>query len=375
MKDWVKRRLDRLDDLFPPERLEASKARIRSLWEGRTPADRFPFTYAYALFNMYNALHTPEERLQRSLDEFEIHGRLNDDFIPALFPGCRQSTIPNMFGAPEVVVGDDVSCEQIVRTAEDVERLPDPTIGPGTVARTWLEMEEYFLEETDGRMPVHVTDMQGPLDVCGQLMSYDSLFLMSYDDPDHFRMLLDKATDAFILLWRAQRDLLGDAFVGTHLFGNNWVPESFGASMSIDSLVMYGPDFYREFVAPSIAKVGEAFGAVAVHSCGDFSANVAELCRTPYVSGVNAAQMSVHDLLAAGLDRTTVVIALASYDSIAAGYDLVRSEGLLADLSVQGMPWPAVDGVVVDPDSWSPADRQRLADVEREIEHAARVAP
>jgi len=363
----VKKKLDTLDELFPTERVEQSKSRIRAIWEKQIPGDRYPVTYGYALFNMYNALHSPEERLKHSLDEFLIHGRLNDDFVPALFPGCRQSTILNMFGAGEIAIGDDVICERIITTAGDIEELPVPSFAPGTVAAMWLEMQEYFLEETDGRLPVHVTDMQGPLDVCGQMMPYDTLLLMALDDPGHVHMLLEKVTDAFILLWQKQRDLLGDRFVGTHLFGHNWVPDSFGASISVDSLVMFGPEFYREFVQHYIIKIGENFGPVAVHSCGDFSANIKALCETQHVSGINAAQMDIGELLDAGLDREKVILAFATPENAADGFQHIHSESLLVDLSIDNMPWPKTDDEVTHPADWSESDWNELYRVEEKI--------
>jgi hypothetical protein len=384
MKDWTKRALDELDILFPSERIEKSKARITALWQGEKPVDRYSVTYSYALFNMYNAQHNPEQRLKRSLEEFSIHGKLNDDFIPALFPGCRTSTIPNMFGAEEVVINGDVSSKQIINTLADIDSLPEPSIGPGTIAHEWLQMQEYFLEETEGRIPVHVTDMQGPVDACGQMFSYDALFLMVYTDPDYYHKLLSRVTDAFIMLWEAQKRLLGDLFVGTHLFGHNWVPTDFGATISADSMVMVGPDFYNEFFRPYIERIGDHFGMLAVHSCGDFSANVNALCRTKHVSGINAAQMSVDELLTAGLDKDTVVIAFSEIGAVKDAYTTIRKHNLLVDLSVNGFSWPQKKTVTNDPKNnfgdnllipppceWSRRDWDRLRREEDSVLEAA----
>jgi len=373
MQNWIKQALDELDELFPQNRIEKSKQRISALWYGKQPVDRYPVTYGYALFNMYNAQHTAEQRLKRSFEEFYIHGRLNDDFIPAVFPGCRTSTIPNMFGAEEVVVNGDISSKPIIHSLADIDALPEPSIAPGTIAHEWLQMQEYFLEETDGRMPVHVTDMQGPVDACGQIYSYDKLFLLAYTNPDYFHKLLSLVTEAFILFWDAQKKLLGDLFVGTHLFGHNWVPEYFGASISADSMVMVGPDFYHKFFRPYIERIGEHFGMLGVHSCGNFSANVDALCSTQYVRGINAAQMSVDKLLEAGLHNDTVVIAFSELDEVNETFTIIREQKLLVDLSVTGLSWPQKQGVSDDPDNtfgenllivppreWSDSDWDRL---------------
>ncbi|MHB8963729.1 MAG: hypothetical protein ACYC5K_11315, partial [Saccharofermentanales bacterium] len=169
MIGWVKDRLDRIDELYPADRINTSKERFRRIWNGEKPKDRYPFTYGQLTFDYYDDVHTPEERLRHTLDEIIVHGALNDDYIPSLFPGCKQSTIPSMFGAEEIRVGNDYTCRKIIHRVEDIDRLPAPSVQRGTVAYEWLEMQRYMLEATDGRIPVHVTDMQGPMDVAGQL--------------------------------------------------------------------------------------------------------------------------------------------------------------------------------------------------------------
>jgi len=256
MKRWVKEKIKYINELFPAERIEKSKERWRHIWNGEKITDRYPFVYTPCLFDYYDDVHTPEERLRLSLDEFLIHGRLNDDFIPTLFPGCRQSTIPNMFGAREIVKRNDYTCERIIFKYSDIDNLPDPEIVPGMVAYEWLEMQKYFLEETEGCIPIHVVDMQGPADVAAQLFGYDNMLTLAFESPEYFHKLMSKVTDAFILFWKKQKELLGDCFVGTHLFGWSWVPDNIGASLSADSLVMISPEYYEEFYKPYFIKIG-----------------------------------------------------------------------------------------------------------------------
>jgi hypothetical protein len=372
LKDWLRTKLDTIAELFPEERISKSKQRIEALWRGIKPTERYPFTYSTVIFNYYNAVHTPEERLRASLDEFAIHGRLNDDFIPSLFPGCRQSTIPNMLGAREVVKEGFYTCERLIAQKEDIDKLPDPSMGPGTVAHEWLSMQRYFLEETEGKIPIHVTDMQGPADVCGQLMSYAELFLMAYEQPEYYHKLMKKATDAFILFWKAQKALLGEMFVGTHLFGHNWVPPDFGASVSADSLVMIGPMFYEEFYKPYLETIGQTFGDISVHSCGDFSANIKSICATPHVKGINASQMGIEELLNAGLDRKKVIIAFCDLSEIPSVYALIRNESLRVDLNVESLAWPKRGDEVLPPSQWTESDWVLLRECEQKIIEQAR---
>lgn len=355
MRKWVREKLLQVDDWYPAERLEASKGRWRRLWNGEGQIDRNPFVYSPATFNYYDDLHTPEGCLRASLDEFIIRGRMNDDFIPSFFPGCRQSTIPEMFGAREMVEGRDCTVERLLRDIEEVDRLPPPTIGKGGVADSWLEMQRYLVEETEGRIPVHVTDMQGPADVCGQLLGYEAFFLSSYTHPELFHRLMGMATDAFIMFWRKQQELLGELFVGTHLFGWDWVPENSGASLSADSLVMISPDYYEEFYRPYLIRIGEAFGGLAVHSCSNFAGVMKSLCATPFLKAVNAGQMTVPEMLRAGISHDLVIIAHAAPVDIPELARLARENRLRLDLSVS--LWPTKDLSTLGREDWDELEK------------------
>gem|GEM_PF-1090845 len=361
-KDAIHHKLDAVDDLFPPERLARSRARWSALWRGERPPDRYPFVYM-PTFNYYDDVDTPERRLDKTLDECLLHGRLHDDFIPSVFPGCRQATIPNLFGAREIVMENDYAAEKLIRDPADIDRLPEPATGPGTLARDWLDMQAWFVEATDGRLPVHVVDMQGPADVCGNLWSYDAFLMAAYEDPERFHRLMGRVTDAFVMFWKLQADLLGDLFVGTHLFGWDWVPSGVGATVSADSLVMISPDFYREFYQPYIERIARDLGGVTVHSCGNFGAVLPALCATPGLRGVNAGQMTLDDLAKAGIAPRKVISCGCDLNHLEAIGATIREHGLLVDASIHGI-WPQGPATAWSAADWDEA-RRRDERVER----------
>ncbi len=366
MNPWVKEKLAQIDELYPRERLERSRERIRRLWTGELPADRYPFVYSPMTLNYYDVVMSPEERLRRSLDEHIARGRIDDDFIPSLFPGCRQGTFPSMYRAPEVAVGGDYSSERLPFGLTELDRLAEPSLGPGTVAHEWLEMERYFLEETEGRLPVNVTDMQGPVEVCAKLWGYEDFFLTAADEPELCLRVMDRLTEGFILFWQAQQDLLGENFVGTHLWGWNWVPEGLGATISSDGVVMVSADFYREFYNPSTVRIGEHFGGVTIHSCGDFAAVMGALTEPACVRGVHAGQMRLPALLAAGVPEQVVCTAFSNINDCEAEFRLARERRARCNLTIGGL-WPNAT-----PQQWSDADwRELRARHERVKEWAA----
>lgn len=313
MKDWVASKMEQIQALYPESKIKERKQRWLDFYRHKQPKDRIPFVCT-SYYEPYCAAPDFEERLRNCLDDIIIRASIEDDYIPSLFTGCRQSTIPSMFGAPEIIIGEDVTCEKILHCPEDILRLPKhQMIG---VAKRWLEMEEYFLEETKGKLPIHVTDMQGPFDVAGQLWSYDEVFLLAYEHPDIYGELIQRLTDAFLDFWNAQKSLLGSNFVGTHLFAWNWVPEDFGASMSIDSLAMISGPFYQEFYQPYIEQAADRMGELAIHSCGDFSATIPPLCETRGVTALNAGQMSLRGMCDAGLKEDMLAITCTPFEEM-----------------------------------------------------------
>lgn len=367
MQDTIRQKLEQIEMLFPPERLAKSQERWTRLWRGEAPLDRYPFLFAPCWhFGYYVAGLTPEECLHANLNEIIYRGHFHDDFIPALFTGCRQATIPSMFGAEEVVVDDDYGCRHIIESPEDIDRLPEPSLGPGTIAYEWLQMQSYMLEATEGRLPVHVTDMQGPADVCGQLWGYDEFFACAYEDPDRYDRLMTLATDAFIKFWDAQRRLCGDRFIGTHIAAWDWVPADAGASASADSLVMISPTFYQEFYQPYLQRIGETFGGLAVHSCGNFAAVIPALCATPTVKAVNAAQMSLPELHDAGVDARTLVIGWTAADALEDTFRLIHEHNLRVDMTIDGV-WPMSPQGVKPVEEWTPEERVEVQRFEERV--------
>lgn len=374
MKDWVKEKLNKIDELFPPERIARSKERLRRVWKGEKPLDRYPFTYSPGLLDYYCAPPTPdsyEQHLRISLDDIILRGKFDDDFIPGFTSGCNASVMPSLFGAEEVIRGNDHACERILQKPEDIDSLPDPGIKPGTSAHNVLTLQEYLLEETQGRMPVHVVDMQGPGDCCGKMWGYDKLFLCAYEDPERYDKLMSKVTEGFVMLWKRQMKLLGGLLIKTHIHTWDWVPDDVGVTCSVDSLVMLSPDFYDNFYKPYIARIGETFGGVTVHSCGKFPAVVRNVSRTPYMRGINASEMTIIELINAGMREDIVASGELPIYAVEEIFDFVRKHSLRIQISLKGI-WPVNDRGVKPVKEWDETDMKMMKDFEQKALHAVR---
>jgi len=259
-----------------------------------------------------------------------------------------------MFGAREVIAGahgEDYSNERIIRDSSDIDRLPEPELKGA--AKYWLEIQEHYLNETGGRIPIHVADMQGPVDVAGKLWGYEKLWIAACTEPESYHKLLEKTTRAFLTLWNAQMDAIGkDLFVGTHLTLSDWVPLSAGASVSVDSMVMISEGFFEEFFTPYLEAIGDATGGYTVHSCGNFSNVMRAIGRGRGARGVHASEMSVASLVEAGIDTGLVMITYADAGGAEGMFRFIRDNGLKAAPSINvwpqneraGKPWLWTEG-------------------------------
>lgn len=367
MNTLVKEKLQRIRELFPSERVEKSKQRLERLWQHRFPDDRYPFRYGSHYRLYWHDGQTKEERLMLELDEALFHGMLNDDYIPSLFTGTRVATTPNMFGAHELICENDYGTDKMLFSVEDIFNLPDPVIREDSIAAEWLRRQRYFLEETEGLLPLHPTDVQGHMDIAGQLCSYDDLFLFASDDPDAIHFLLDKINAAFVMLWKAQQELIGDLFIPSHLFPHSWAPPDAGCSLSADSLVMFGPDFYGEFFEPVLKKTAAALGPISIHSCGQFPQHLKTLSEADYISAVNPAQMTFKSVLEAGFNsRKLLLMNSVPLAELKETFRLIRENKLLVNLMVD-LPFPQDGKGFKLPWEWSKAEHQTLLEQEKDV--------
>jgi hypothetical protein len=334
-------KLDRIDELFPSERLARSKERWRRLWTGRAPLDRLPFTYTPVSLGYWDI--TPRERrLMDSLDEFIARGIMDDDFIPGLFAGCHQGAMSSLFGARtfEVLNGDvlDTNCEQLFQTLEDAERLEPPRMRPESVPARWIADDRWYLEQTDGRIPLHVVEAFGPVEIAAKLWGYDNLLVAPRLAPELFRRVMGYATDAFMLFVDAQRAAVGDLLIETSLNAHDWVPTGATINLGMDSLAMLSPAFFTEHCAPWLAMIADRYAPLTVHSCGWFPQLIRTICGEPFINGLHLGQMTLPELVDAGLDDRVVAIpAGVSVETLPEVMKLARAGHLRINCTIGGL--------------------------------------
>lgn len=133
-----------------------------------------------------------------------------------------------------------------------------------------LEMIEYFLEQTKGKLPISMGDIQSPFNNATNIVDTSNFLMSMITEPEKVLQFLDVLAELEIEFYSEQEKLIGNCLAKPgHGFASSRVFEGFG--MSDDNVVMVDEDTYLNLVAPSFLKLGDAFGGSVHHSCGNFS--------------------------------------------------------------------------------------------------------
>lgn len=151
-------------------------------------------------------------------------------------------------------------------------------IAETTIGRHTLDMIEYFMDQTKGRVPVSLTDTQSPLNMVGHLYPLDQFFMDLLLEPEKVGLLFDRLAGLLMRFNEKQRQLIGPALASPgHGFASSvkWT----GLGMSDDNAIMIAPEQYEDLAAPVAEKIGLPFGGPVFHSCGDWSGWVSSVLK------------------------------------------------------------------------------------------------
>lgn len=292
--------------IFDFSQIEKSKVFLRQLWCLEND-ERPAFLISYvgpkvrggrpvrsALFStegeetVRERLLDPAKFLKAQLDEIEDQISLQGDFVPCLCPAFGVINIPAAFGCEVVWPENNFPSVKPFPLAHPAKiyDLPRPTLSSGETGRI-LEYTRYFIEKTSGRIPIRLTDIQGPLDSAALIMGHTEFFTAIKTHPWEAHHLLQMVTDFTIESARAQRQVVrasGAEFVPS-LF-QPWIPDGFGISVSNDACVMLSAEEHDEFCVPYLNQISDAFGGLVLHSCGNWLHQIPSLAKVRGLRGL-----------------------------------------------------------------------------------------
>jgi hypothetical protein len=154
-----------------------------------------------------------------------------------------------------------------VKDALDFATVP---VSQSPIGSRVIDMIDYFLGQTDARIPMSLTDTQSPLNIAGNVVDMSSFFLEMFDDPDAVKAFLMKLAELLAEFTREQIDRIGKPIAWP---GHGYAScRSFeGLGMSDDNALMISGEQYVEFAALAVEFLAEHFAGSTFHSCGDWS--------------------------------------------------------------------------------------------------------
>ncbi len=152
----------------------------------------------------------------------------------------------------------------------DLLAAPFKPVAQTRIGRHNLEMITYFLDQTDGRLPIAFSDIQSPLNTLSNLVDTCQFYLDFCLEPDTVRAAMERTAKLTADYVRIQQELIGDALVKPgHGFTSSRVFDGLG--LSDDSMTMLSPDLYKDLCIPALVQAAEHFGGPVFHSCGTWS--------------------------------------------------------------------------------------------------------
>jgi len=215
-----------------------------------------------------------EKSLQWQLGALKESMKYKADVPNFLEPWYGIGTIASSFGLDyKWETGLAPALNNKFETAKEALEYDTIPVSETPIGKHTIEMIEYFLDKTKGKLPISYCDVQSPLNIAGNMIDINNYFMDFYMNPDIIKKLHNKIADLMIEFTKEQNKLLGDTLVYPgHGFASCRNFEGFG--MSDDNLVMISEDLYIDFALPSFVKTGDMFNGSVLHSCGNWSDKV-----------------------------------------------------------------------------------------------------
>ena len=166
--------------------------------------------------------------------------------------------------------GQAPAVEPMFQEAQEILDADYVPIQQSPVGKVILERIEYFLEKTKGQIPLSFCDVQAPVNMFSYLMSMSDFCMELIDEPETVIKAAELLGELQVEFLIAQKKLIGDCLASPgHGFASSRCFAGVGESS--DNVVMFSQQQYREVFQPVHEKLGDSFGGVVFHSCGDWA--------------------------------------------------------------------------------------------------------
>jgi len=247
--------------------------RCRAFWKAETGVliwrrMRIAEVFSYGCKDMRASLEWQLGGLKKSM-------KYKADVPNFLVPWYGIGTVASAFGADYIWKEKQAPAirPKFGSVKEALEYTP-AAVSQTRIGRHTLDMIDYFLDKTGGRVPMSLTDTQSPLNIAGNIVEMTSFFIEMLDDLQAVKMLLNRLAELLVEFTHEQIKRIGSALARP---GHGYSSCRFfeGLGMSDDNALMISSQQYLDLVAPAVELAGKPFGGSTFHSCGNWSDKIA----------------------------------------------------------------------------------------------------
>jgi hypothetical protein len=220
--------------------------------------------FSYGCRDMKDSLAMQLGGLQKSMD-------YPADVPNFLEPWYGLGTVASSFGIDYTWHdGQSPAFKPKFNSIQDALDFPIVPVKNTPIGQYTLDTIDYFLEQTQGRIPMSLCDVQSPFNVAAEVVDMTAFLMTLYDCPDKVVELLDRIIMLLSEFSHEQIKRISDALVWPgHGFASSRVFEGFG--MADDNSIMLSESQFQKFAASSLVKAARDFAGPVFHSCGNWS--------------------------------------------------------------------------------------------------------
>lgn len=222
----------------------------------------------------YDKCKDYKESLALQLGALKTSMQYKADVANFLEPWYGIGYIAASFGAGyDWLPGQAPSVKPLFHSVEELLAAERRPIAETEIGKHILNMEEYFLDKTKGKLPISFCDVQSPLNMLSYLLPITDLFIEVYDDPEGLADAANLVGDLLLEFLEKQKALLGDCLaLPGHGFASSRLFKGIG--MSNDNSIMLRDEDYLDIFAPADEKIGEKMDGYVYHSCGNWGRKI-----------------------------------------------------------------------------------------------------
>jgi hypothetical protein len=276
-----------LGDLYQLRR-EQREGRLRRFFAGTGE----PFlVFQNAGLSIYNHCNTLEDLVAANV---EYMGRAlameYSDSLPYMEPWMGTGVFANAYGC-EYVWRDNESpaCHYRFHQLEELAGVQRPDWRGSEIMQRVLTCIDRLKEATEGRLPIAMTDTQSPFDTATLVLDAAELFMGCYAEPELVGSFMSGIADLVIEFSRVQAERIGPELLAEpgHLMGAAVGLK--GIAIADDNLAVSSPEINRRMALPLDERIGQTFGGIAIHSCGNWARTMRLMKDYPSIRMVDCA--------------------------------------------------------------------------------------